>query len=97
MAVLSRDDFFSAVQQIVGTDTSETAIAFIENMTDTYNALANNDNNAEWEQRYNDLNKQWAEKYKHRFFSGDTSQISPQNEPTSVENDDNIKIDDLFD
>ena len=71
MAVLTRDDFFDRVQKIVGTDTSDDSLTFIEDMTDTYNNLdekANGDG-TDWEQRYKDLDEAWKEKYKKRFFS----------------------------
>ena len=39
MAVLNREDYFKAVNERVGNDTSDEALAFLENMTDTYSAL----------------------------------------------------------
>ena len=61
MAVLTRDEFFDRVQKIVGTDTSDDSLTFIEDMTDTYNNLdekANGDG-TDWEQRYKDLDEAW--------------------------------------
>ena len=39
MAVLTRDEFFDRVQKIVGTDTTDDSLTFIEDMTDTFNNL----------------------------------------------------------
>ena len=53
MAVLSKEEFFQALSERVGTDTSESALSFIENMTDTYNHMENkiNGSNSEnWQQ-----------------------------------------------
>lgn len=97
MAVLSRDEFFERVQSIVGTDTSDNSITFIEDMTDTYNNLedrANVDGN-DWERRYHELDNSWKEKYKRRFFTGDTSRIKNEVENEVVETRD-IDYDDLF-
>lgn len=72
MAVLARDDFFSRLQERVGTATSDEDISFIEDMTDTFNDLENraNGDGVDWEQRYHELDESWKQKYKHRFFSG---------------------------
>lgn len=102
MAVLARDDFFTRLQTMVGTDTSEESLAFIEDMTDTYNDLEQraSGDGVDWEQRYNELDKSWREKYRHRFFSGGGSSYIPPTEPGEDPGPDgakkDIKIEDLF-
>jgi hypothetical protein len=96
MAVLTRDEFFDRVQRIVGTDTSDDSLTFIEDMTDTYNNLdekANGDG-TDWEQRYKDLDESWKEKYKKRFFSGGGSVLV--NEVVDEEKEKDVTFDDLF-
>ena len=96
MAVLTRDEFFDRVQKIVGTDTSDDSLTFIEDMTDTYNNLdekANGDG-TDWEQRYKDLNESWKEKYKKRFFSGGGSVLAK--EVVDEEKEKDVTYDDLF-
>lgn len=76
MAILNKEEFMSRLQQRIGDDTSDEAMTFIEDMTDTFNDMesrSNSDSNAEWEQKYNDLDKEWREKYKARFFESGTS------------------------
>lgn len=72
MAVLEREKFFEAVQGRIGEDTSDEAIAFIEDMTDTYNDLEAKaaGDGVDWKQRYDELDEKWKKKYAHRFFSG---------------------------
>ena len=101
MAVLARDDFFTRLQERVGTATSDEDIAFIEDMTDTFNDLENraNGDGIDWEQRYHELDESWKQKYKHRFFSGGVSNIP--NTPTQEEEDaqnraSSITFNDLF-
>lgn len=101
MAILARDDFFSRLQERVGTATSDEDIAFIEDMTDTFNDLENraNGDGVDWEQRYHDLDESWKQKYKHRFFSGGAMNIP--NAPTQEEEDaqaraSSITFNDLF-
>lgn len=96
MAVLTRDEFFDRVQTIVGTDTTDESLAFIEDMTDTYNSLderANGDG-TDWEQRYHDLDESWKEKYKKRFFSGGSSRVIE--DAKEVEKEKEVTYDDLF-
>lgn len=96
MAVLTRDEFFDRVQKIVGTDTTDESLTFIEDMTDTYNSLderANGDG-TDWEQRYRDLDESWKEKYKKRFFSGGSSRVIE--DVKDVEEKKEVTYDDLF-
>lgn len=103
MAVLSRDDFFSHLQERIGTDVSDEAMQFIEDMTDTYNDMETraNGNSVDWEQRYNDLNESWKAKYKRRFFSSGGRSVIPQDDvdeddETGVKRASTIAIKDLF-
>ena len=96
MAVLTRDEFFDRVQRIVGTDTTDESLTFIEDMTDTYNSLderANGDG-TDWEQRYRDLDESWKEKYKKRFFSGGSSRVI--DDVKDEEEKKEVTYDDLF-
>lgn len=101
MAILSRDDFFSRIQTMVGDNTSDESIAFIEDMTDTYNDMENraNGDGVDWEQRYHDLDESWKQKYRHRFFSGNgasnigNAPIEPDENPDRGRT---ITINDLF-
>lgn len=96
MAILTRDEFFDRVQKIVGTDTTDESLTFIEDMTDTYNSLEEkaNGDGADWEQRYKALDESWKEKYKKRFFSGGTSRVVE--DVKDVEEKKEITYDDLF-
>lgn len=100
MAVLSKEDFFSRLHERVGDDTSDTGIAFFEDMADTYNALEQrgSQSDGEWERKYKELDETWKKRYKHRFFSvGGGNPSTPD-----IGTDDNKKdpeslsIDDLF-
>lgn len=69
MAVKSREELLEVVKKRVDGDMSEEAMAFIEDITDTYDDLVSQVSTAtsgDWERKYNDL----AVKYKERFFEG---------------------------
>lgn len=81
MAILNREEFFSSIQNRVGADTSDDAITFIENLTDTYNSLEKQarGDGVNWEQKYHELDESWKKKYSHRFFSGGCADYVPDN------------------
>lgn len=98
MAVLSRDDFMTRINERVGNDNSDDALSFIEDMTDTFDALSSPNNTDEWEKKYNELDTQWREKYKARFMSSETDPQSVIDEQEEDIKDDGTKttFDDLF-
>lgn len=83
----SRDEFMGAIRTIVGDNNSDDAIAFVENMADTYDAMSGTD----WKQKYNELDAEWREKFKKRFYDG-----TSENPDTEDETKTEIEIDDLF-
>lgn len=70
MAVLSREDYLARIQGKIGEDTSDEAMQFIEDMTDTFDDYASRVGDKEnWKAKYEENDKMWREKYKARFFS----------------------------
>lgn len=103
MSVLERERFFEAVQARVGDDTSDEAIQFIEDMTDTYNEMETRatGDGVDWKERYEELDEKWKKKYAHRFFSGGaapsrTVTRNEDEEETEEERNDKITYKDLF-
>lgn len=103
MSVLDRNTFFERINNVVGTDSSDESIAFVEDMTDTYNHLEQvaNGDGVNWEEKYKELDNSWREKYRKRFFSSNGNSIIPEpvtSQPNveRVVTPDNITIDDLF-
>lgn len=101
--ILDRETFFNRINDLVGTNTDDTSMSFIEDMTDTYNSLEEasqqaNTSNDEWEKKYKELDASWREKYKSRFFStgGRTNTPPPAQSHEKVINADTISIEDLF-
>ena len=98
MSVLNRDEFFNRVHQRVGTDNSDEAIKFIEDMSDTFNSLEEraNGDGTDWEKKYHELDESWKKKYRHRFFSGGIKCPPPETEEKKKKDGSSITIDDLF-
>lgn len=102
MSILSKEDFFTAVQNRIGTDSSDDAVKFMEDITDTYTDLVNRatGDGTDWKQKYEENDKAWAERYKARFFSGGNINIPNSNKEQEEQNEEekgkNITINDLF-
>lgn len=99
MAVLSKEDFFARLHTRIGEDTSDEAISFLEDMTDTFNDLEKRatGDGVNWEQKYHDLDESWKKRYRHRFFSGESN--TPYDEGDTAGEDftsETITVDDLF-
>lgn len=100
MAVLKRDDYFARLHERLGDDTSDDAITFLEDMTDTYNEMETraNGDGTDWEKRYHELDEAWKKRYRHRFFNGgDKSIVDGEIIDEKTDNDpEEITVDDLF-
>ena len=103
MAVLSREEYFTRLHEHLGTDSSDESIAFLEDMTDTYNDMESRKNNdgEDWEQKYHDLDKAWQKRYANRFFNGGDGCVpGTETGNTGDEHDDynpgDVQVADLF-
>lgn len=71
MAVRTIKEILDAVQGRLGDDTSDEAIAFVEDITDTLNDYETKTKSEEdWKKKYEDNDASWRKKYKDRFFGG---------------------------
>lgn len=104
MAVLSHDDFMSAVKGLAGDNADDNTLTMIENFTDTYNDLeARASDTIDWKTKYEQNDNEWREKYKARFFEGEegeggtdpTTVMRKQKEDINDDGED-ISFDDLF-
>ena len=101
-AYKTKDEFFDAIKDIIGDDTSEKALSFLENMTDTYAAFEETGNDAkvaELEKKLEDTNEAWSKRYKERFFSG--GRVNALSSAEEIEDEqealnEDIRIEDLF-
>lgn len=110
MAKLNREQFLEAIKARIGDDTSDVAMQFVEDMTDTFDGFSANDSAqriSELEQQLNsaksekdELDKSWRQRYRDRFFSGiEEEKLPPEvKDPEPVEPDraTTIQVNDLF-
>lgn len=51
-------------KEIIGENTSDEALSFLEDITDSYSAPE-----VDWEKKYNENDAMWRQKYRDRFYS----------------------------
>lgn len=91
MAIRTREEILDAVRTRIGDDTSDDALAFIEDMQDTLNNYENN-NETDWKKKYEDNDKEWRTKYRDRFFRGGVEEEDDVPDPAPKR----LTFDDLF-
>lgn len=97
MAVLKKEDLLNAIKEMVGDDTSDTTITFIENVTDTINDLESRTRDSDnWKTKYEENDKAWREKYIDRFFGSKEDIKEDFKEKEEDESDKPKTFDDLF-
>lgn len=99
MAVKTKDELIQAVVTRIGEDSSDEAIALIEDVTDTLNdfEIKSNGDGEDWKSKYDELDKMWREKYISRFSDGEPKSEQETKEPEDdVEGDEPMTYDDLF-
>ena len=67
MAVLSREDLMKRLNEALGEDAD---VSILEDVADTYDAVADHSDAEEWERRYNENEAAWRKRYRDRFESG---------------------------
>lgn len=107
----TKEEFMEQLKKVLGDNTSDDALALIEDASDSFEGKSKED--ADWEKKYNDTkaelekkiaetDAEWRKKYKERFFS---SEPSPEEKKKESETDkevlekehaENVSIDDLF-
>ena len=69
MAIKTLQEILENASKIIGENTSDEALTFLEDITDTFN----NNNGDVSRAEYDELDRTWRARYKERFLSGDTS------------------------
>lgn len=78
MAIRSREELMASLNSFIGENSSDDALALLDDVSDTYDDLTKRASDVDWETKYNELDAEWRNRYKERF-----------NEPYNDDNDDN--------
>ena len=84
MAIRKYDEIMELVKNRIGEDTTDEAISFIEDISDTFNDLQTRLNEAgDWKAKYDELDESWRTRYRDRFY--ETSNLNLDNDPIDFE------------
>ena len=93
MAIKTIEEIMGAVRARVGEDTSDEAIAFVEDVSDTLTSLSSAE---DWKKRYEENDTEWRKRYQDRFFNPDKPndpEPAPDPEPKKLTFDELFKED----
>lgn len=85
MAIKTKAEILELVKARIGDDTSDEALAIIEDVTDTLDDYETRiADSGDWKARYEQNDAEWRKKYKERFFAP-TEEPEEIDEPEEVE------------
>ena len=85
MAIKTKAELLELVKERIGDDTSDEALAIIEDVTDTLDDYETRiADSGDWKARYEQNDADWRKKYKERFFAP-TEEPEEPDEPEEVE------------
>ena len=93
MAIKTIEELMGAVRARVGEDTSDEAIAFVEDVSDTLASLSSAE---DWKKKYEENDAEWRKRYQDRFFNPDKPndpEPEPEPEPKKLTFDELFKED----
>lgn len=97
--VKTKDELLNILKERIGEDTSDEALAFIEDVTDTITDLETRaaGDGEDWKKKYEENDAAWRSRYKERFFGGE-SKDQTENKEKSQDDDDEkpLTFDSLF-
>ena len=93
MAVRTRDEIIELVRTRIGEDTSDEALGFLEDISDT---LSDYDTriteSGDWKARYEENDAEWRKRYKDRFEGKEVDDPDPEElEPKTYRYEDLFK------
>ena len=78
MAVVSKEQLLDAVKLTLGENTSDEALKLIEDITDTISSYEEKGQD-DWKTRYEENDRLWRQRYRDRFYSGET--VTDESDP----------------
>ena len=107
MGVITKDELMEQVKGIVGENTDDTTLKFLEDLSDTFNDLETKaqGDGEDWKAKFEQNDKEWRERYQQTFFSGtkppqgsepQNDLTKPNEEPLDEEPNKPQKFEDLF-
>ena len=97
MSVLSKEEFMKRLQERIGEDTSDEAIALLEDVTDTFTDYETRvADKTDWKAKYDEMDASWRKKYMDRFSGKTGEDIKEEQEEQIKEDSEPRTFDELF-
>lgn len=98
MARLEREEFFNRIRERIGDDTSDGALKFMEDITDTYDELEGRvrGDGEDWKAKYEELDAEWRKRYRDRFFNTPEGAKEDQEEDVKRDGEKTRTFEELF-
>ena len=98
MARLEREEFFNRIRERIGDDTSDDALKFMEDITDTYDELEGRarGDGEDWKAKYEELDAEWRKRYRDRFFNTPEGAKKDQEEDVKRDGEKTRTFEELF-
>lgn len=74
MAVKTKAELLEAIRGVVGESTDDSALAIIEDVSDSIDSLEAN-SGTDWKTKYEQNDAAWRQRYKDRFFAASDSVV----------------------
>lgn len=95
MAIRSREDLMASLNSFIGENSSDDALALLDDVSDTYDDLHRRATDVDWEAKYNELDNEWRNRYKERF-NEPYNDDNDNNENNIIDNTKALKFENLF-
>lgn len=80
MAIRTKEEILESIRTRIGDDTSDEALALVEDVSDTMDSLSNTDTE-DWKAKYEENDAAWRQKYRDRFYNSDKPDTDEPEEP----------------
>lgn len=95
LMIKNKSELLDAIKARLGDDTSDEALALVEDVSDTLDDFVSKTSDAtNWKEKYEENDAQWRQKYKDRFFnsgSTDDDELGDEEPPKKP-----LSFEDLF-
>lgn len=97
MAVKTRDEIMEAIRKRIGEDTSDEAIALLEDVTDTFTDYETRvADKTDWKAKYDEMDANWRKKYMDRFSGKTGEEVKKEQEEQIKDDSEPRTFDELF-
>lgn len=87
MAVKTSSELLDSIKGILGDNTSDEAIALLEDVSDTLKANEKPSDGVNWQEKYEQNDAAWREKYRNRFFNSPADEGDDEPDDTDLPKD----------